>query len=134
MSNLRPDSSMADWLPAILKRDSESGVRLMHTAIFMARKDNVPGRAIALTLLLALRLGAQIVETPIAFDSAGKLQSLTPALVARFHLAPPVWPVTTDFVEARLYAMTGGETVLVTSQRTGTLTRYLLRAEERDAL
>src|SRR6476646_1084012 len=36
MSNLRPVSSIAAPEAAILKRDSESGVRLMQTAIFTA--------------------------------------------------------------------------------------------------
>src|SRR4051812_46023987 len=37
MSNLSPVSSIAAPDAAILKRDSESGVRLMHTAIFTGR-------------------------------------------------------------------------------------------------
>src|SRR4051812_28934301 len=134
MSNLRPVSSMPIAFASILNRDSESGVRLMQTAIFMAKQDSVLRTAFLLVCTVALRLGAQVVETPMPFDSAGKIRSVTPALAERFHLAPPTWPLSGDFVEARLFAVSGGGTVLVAQQRSGALLRYALRDEERDAL
>ena len=69
-------------------------------------------------------LRAQVVETPVPFDSAGKIRVLTPPLVSRFSLAPPPWPVTGDFTEARLYTSSGGGTVLVVVRRNGVVERY----------
>ena len=72
---------------------------------------------------------AQITETPIAFDSAGKVRTLTPALVQRFDLRPPAWPVSGDFREARLYAVSSGGRVLVVDRPTGAVERYPLSDE-----
>lgn len=69
---------------------------------------------------------AQQVETPVAFDSAGSIRAMTPGLVERFGLVPPVWPVTGDFVEARLHAVSTGGHVLVVQRRTGAIERYPL--------
>jgi hypothetical protein len=107
---------------------------LIHTAIFMVTKDSVLRSVLLLVCLLAPRLDAQVVETPIAFDSAGKIRSITPALVERFQLTAPVWPVTGEFVEARLFALSGGGSVIVAQQRSGALTRYPLTDDERGAL
>src|SRR5213078_1320578 len=102
MSNFSPVSSIAVAPPPILNRDSESGVRLMHTAIFMAKKDSLPRLVILLVLAVVTRASAQVVETPLAFDSASKVRSLTPTLVVRLGLKPPTWPVQAEFNEARL--------------------------------
>src|SRR5688500_11184016 len=126
MSNFNPVSSMPEALPATLKRDSESGVRLMQTAIFMATKDSVVRRAILVLLTVAQSAGAQVVETPIAFDSAANVRSVTPALAARLGLQLPAWPVSGDYVQARLYAVSTGGTVLVVERAGGTLERYPL--------
>jgi len=66
---------------------------------------NLLARATAALLALVLTaspLAAQVREQPVTFDTAGRVMTLTPPLVARLSLAPPVWPVTGDFVEARL--------------------------------
>src|SRR5688500_5595850 len=48
MSNLRPASSTTRPSPLIRKRDSMSGTRLMHTAIFTSRSECVePGHRLA---------------------------------------------------------------------------------------
>ena len=72
---------------------------------------------------------AQVTETPIAFDSAGKVRTLTPTLVQRFDLKPPAWPVFGDFREARLYAVSSGGRVLVVDRPTGAVERYPLSDE-----
>ena len=96
-------------------------------------------RRLAAVALLALAaaappaLGAQQVERPIAFDSAQRVTALTPMLVNRLKLAPPVWPVTGDFREARLYAAGDGQ-VIVVQQQDGTLARYPLDAAGATAL
>lgn len=72
---------------------------------------------------------AQVTETPIAFDSAGKVRTLTPSLVQRFDLKPPAWPVFGDFREARLYAVSSGGRVLVVDRPTGAVERYPLSDE-----
>ncbi len=69
---------------------------------------------------------AQVTETPIAFDTAGKVRTLTPALVQRFDLKPPSWPVFGDFREARLYTVSSGGRVLVVDRPTGAVERYPL--------
>jgi hypothetical protein len=130
MSNFNPASSMLDPLPAILKRDSESGVRLMQTAIFMATKDSLVRWAILVLASVARSAGAQVVETPVAFDSAANVRSVTPALAARLALQPPAWPVSGDYVQARLYAVSTGGTVLVVERPGGTLERYMLADAE----
>ena len=71
-------------------------------------------------------LDAQVIETPVPFDSAGKIRSITPALAARFALDAPVWPVQGDYSAARLYSTSTGETVLVVERRSGVIERYTL--------
>jgi len=90
--------------------------------------------AFLLLLVAALRLDAQVVERPVAFDSAGKVRSLTPSLVARFGLRPPAWPVSADFTQARLFAVSTGGSVLVAERRTGEMERYLLADDQVNAL
>src|SRR5688572_3640452 len=138
MSNLSPVSSIPEP-PATLNRDSESGVRLIQTAIFMAGKDShwwshtafrgfmrlINRSLILLSFLVSAPAAfAQVTETPIAFDTAGKVRTLTPALVQRFDLRPPAWPVSGDFREARLYAVSSGGRVLVVDRPTGAVERY----------
>jgi len=95
-------------------------------------------RAVALAfvacLIIAVNAHAQVTETQVAFDSASKVRSLTPALVTRYQLAAPSWPVTGDFVEARLYALSTGGRVLAVERRSGTIERYPLDAEAASAL
>lgn len=79
-----------------------------------------------LLLLTARSAFGQIIETPIAFDSAGKVRTLTPALIQRFGLKAPEWPVFGDFREARLYSVSSGGRVLVVDRPTGSVERYPL--------
>jgi hypothetical protein len=90
--------------------------------------------ALAAPLAAARPLAAQDVETPLAFDSAGRVMVLTPPLVARLQLAPPAWPVTGDFVEARLFARPAGLAVLAVSRPDGRVERWTLTADETSAL
>jgi hypothetical protein len=85
-------------------------------------------------LAIAARAGAQIVETPVPFDSGAKVRSVTPALVGRLALGPPVWPVAGDFVQARLYSVSGGGTVLAVERANGQIERYILAVDEVAAL
>jgi hypothetical protein len=77
---------------------------------------------------------AQVVETPVPFDSLGRVQTITPPLVARLGLEAPLWPVSGDFSEARLYAQGAGAYVLIVQRRSGALERYSLTEEQREAL
>lgn len=77
---------------------------------------------------------AQQVETPVAFDSAGRVRSVTPPLVERYGLGAPAWPVTGAFVEARLYAVNTGGHVLVVDRPNGAVERYPLADADVQAL
>src|SRR5688500_11831287 len=148
MSNFRPVASIPDPLAAILNRDSESGVRLIQTAIFMAGKSTHPiGNSRIRPMRLLLLLGAatlalanatpaaaQQIETPVAFDSAGKVRSLTPQLVSRYGLVAPAWPVQGTFVEARLFSVSGGAHVLTIERPGGAVERYSLAEAEVSAI
>ncbi|HET9452741.1 MAG TPA: hypothetical protein VFO66_00555 [Gemmatimonadaceae bacterium] len=80
----------------------------------------------ALGLASATPARAQQIETPVAFDSAGKVRSLTPQLVARYGLTAPAWPVEGTFVEARLFSISGGAHVLTVERPGGAMERYSL--------
>lgn len=98
-----------------------------------------PVRAFALAAaLLAAALApaalrAQVEERPVAFDSAQRLTAITPMLATRLKLAPPAWPVTGEFREAKLYAA-GDQRVVVVERPDGTLVRYPLDAAQWAAL
>ena len=92
---------------------------------------------LALVLVLATPpLAAQVRERPVAFDSAGRILSLTPPLVARLGLAAPVWPVSGDFLDARLYEI--GDSlrtyVIVVRRQREELERFPLDAAARERL
>ena len=91
-------------------------------------------RSFVFLIVVALGIGArpsaaQVVERPVAFDSAGRVMVLTPASVARMELLPPVWQVTGDFREARLYAVDAGY-VLTVTRPSGAVERYPLSADD----
>lgn len=90
--------------------------------------------AILLLLVAAVRTDAQVIETPVPFDSGARVRSLTPALVARFELRPPEWPVAGDFVAARLYSVSSGGTVLSVERASGQVERYALADDQISAL
>lgn len=87
-----------------------------------------------LVLAVATRLDAQVVERPMAFDSAGKIGSLTPSLVTRLGLSPPAWPVHGDFLQARVFSVSTGGSVLVAERAAGVLERHMLTDEQLQAL
>jgi hypothetical protein len=92
---------------------------------------------LVLAVILALPAGvaaAQITETPIPFDTAGKIRAIAPALADRLKLGPPAWPVTGQYVEARMLAV-GGESYVISVQRAdGRIDRYPMTAPEFRAL
>ena len=106
----------------------------MQTAIFMAEKDSVSriARLIALPVILVLgrTLGAQVIETPVPFDSAGSVRSVTPALAARLGLGPPAFPASGVYLQARVYRVSTGGHVLVVERADGTLERHALTEEQ----
>jgi hypothetical protein len=90
---------------------------------------------LAVALCLAGAIDAQIIETPIAFDSAQRVLAVTPAVAERFHLTTPTWPVTGEYREARLYSVDpGGGFVLVIHRPNGSFERHTLTTDARDAL
>jgi hypothetical protein len=82
--------------------------------------------AASFILLVASRVGAQVTETPVTFDSSGRVPAITAALAERLRLGPPAWPVTGQFERARLYRTSDGAYVLVVERRTKSLDRYAL--------
>jgi hypothetical protein len=122
----------------------------MQTAIFMAGKSTHPvgnhriRRPMRFLVRLAIAMialggsagsaAAQQIETPVPFDSAGRVRALTPELVVRYGLAAPVWPVAGAFVEGRMFALSAGGRVLVVSRPTGSVERYPLSDAEAGAI
>lgn len=84
--------------------------------------------------LAAAPLGAQVIETPASFDGTGRVRTITPALVARFQLAPPEWPVAGTFAESRVYVSSAGGAVIVVERGGGILERFALTEAEMTAL
>ena len=91
---------------------------------------------VVLAALLSTRaLSAQIVETPIPFDSARRVLAITPAVAQRFQLGAPAWTVLGEYREARLYSAEPGDGfVLVVHRPSGALERRPLTSAERVAL
>ena len=79
---------------------------------------------------------AQARERPVPFDSAGRIMLITPPLAARLGLSAPRWPVTGDYIDARLYGIdiAGAGFVLVVQRQREVLERYPLDVTQRRAL
>src|SRR4051812_20384178 len=89
-------------------------------------------RAAVVGVVLAARhLSAQVVETPVPFDTAGRVTAVTPALAERLHLGTPGWPVTGTYREVRLFAVQpAGGYVLVIQREGGALERTSIDATQ----
>jgi len=87
-----------------------------------------------LALAIATRAGAQVVERPEPFDSAGKLTVVTPSIAARLQLSPPAWRITGDYAGARLFALGDQGYVIVVERRDGTQERYAITRPDREYL
>ena len=88
-------------------------------------------------ILLALAappLAAQVTERPVAFDSIGRLPSITPRIAERLRLGPPAWPVLGSFVNAQLYTKSTGGYALVVARADGSFDRYDLTVEAAESL
>lgn len=88
----------------------------------------------ALLLTAAVAAGAQTTETPVAFDSASRILSVGRSLATRLNLSAPVWPVTGEFIEARLYQVSSGGYVMTVSRPNGSLERFALDDQQFTAL
>jgi hypothetical protein len=94
----------------------------------------IPFVLAALFTLPGATASAQITETPIPFDTAGKIRAIAPVLAERLKLGPPTWPVTGQYVEARMLAV-GSESYVISVQRPdGRIDRYPMTATEFRAL
>jgi hypothetical protein len=98
------------------------------------RRTGLAVLALVCSTLSAERAAAQVTETAIAFDSAGKVRSLTPAIAERLLLTPPAWPVSGEFVEARLFSISTGGFVLTVERQAGRIERYPLTPDHASAL
>lgn len=90
--------------------------------------------ALCLATAPAFSLGAQVVETPEAFDAAGRVMAITPRMAADLQLLPPAWRITGDYNDARLFRLGNEGYVLVVTRRNGTVERYSLTLEDREYL
>jgi hypothetical protein len=88
---------------------------------------------LALCTLAPRAAGAQVRERPIPFDSGGHILAITPPLAARLGLAPPAWPVSGDYVDARLYVVedSTSRAVLIVRRQRDVLERYSLAPTQR---
>jgi hypothetical protein len=83
----------------------------------------------------AAALRAQTIETPVPFDSAHRVMSVSPSVAERLRLAPPAWPVQGAYRETRLYSVSpAGGYMLVVARLSGALERIPLSSSERDVL
>jgi hypothetical protein len=82
----------------------------------------------------AADLRAQVLERPVAFDSAGQLVAITPYIADRAALRAPWWPVSGDFTEARLYTVNDSTYVLTVGRKSGVVERYTITSVDRDAI
>lgn len=90
---------------------------------------------VAVFLLVgATAVPAQVTEAAVAFDSTGKIRTMTPLLVGRMELAAPAWPVTGEFIEARLFQSSAGEYVLVVERAAGRFERIPMSVDHVTAL
>lgn len=87
-----------------------------------------------LALLVAAPAIAQVREIPVAFDAAGRVMVVTPAIADSIQLAPPAWPVTGSYTEARLHRQEGGGYVVVVTRPDGALERFSISLEQLDAI
>lgn len=90
--------------------------------------------ALVLYTLISAPAAAQSVESPVPFDSAGKVLTVTPALAQRLQLGLPGWPVTGEFERVRLFQSSTGDYVVVAERKNGVQERWPLTREEGDAL
>jgi hypothetical protein len=88
----------------------------------------------AVVLAVATVAEAQVVETPIPFDSAGRVQVVTPPLAARLKLEAPSWPVTGDYTEARLFSGSDATFVIAVQRRNGAIERFRITPDDRERL
>lgn len=87
-----------------------------------------------LLVVAAGRLRAQTSETPVPFDSAGRILSVSDRLATRLGIGAPAWPVTGAFVEARFYRVSDGSYVIVVQRGGGLNDRYALTSDQANAL
>ncbi|GAC1695126.1 MAG: hypothetical protein NVS9B3_13350 [Gemmatimonadaceae bacterium] len=92
------------------------------------------GSLLAAFALLPCALRAQgvgaAVETPMSFDSAGRVVAITPSVAARLQLVPPAWRITGDYEDARLYRSHDTSYVIVVTRGSGAVERYPLTAND----
>jgi hypothetical protein len=88
----------------------------------------------AFLLCFARGAEAQVIERPVPFDSAATVMIMNPMIAERAALGPPAWPVSGDFVEARLYTVTDSSYILTIRRSTGVVERYNLTAADREAI
>jgi hypothetical protein len=84
--------------------------------------------------LVAAPLAAQVTESPVSFDTLGRVPTITPSLAERLHLAPPAWPVLGSFVSARLFSKSTGGYSLAVTRPDSTVDRYDLSGDAAAAL
>ncbi len=82
-------------------------------------------------LLVGAPLGAQATEVPEPFDSAGRVEVVTPTIAARLQLLPPAWRITGDYEGARLFRLSDDAYVVVVTRRDGTVERYAITGADR---
>ena len=87
-----------------------------------------------LVLFASVPVAAQVTERPVAFDTVGRVPTITPPLAERLRLGPPLWPVLGSFVSAQLFTKSTGGYTLVVTRPDGAFDRYDLSGESAEAL
>ncbi len=100
--------------------------------------DRLRALLITATLVAVTTFGAEqsfaqsapVIETPVAFDSVGRIMTITPSVASRLRLSgAPGWPVEGSFREVRLFQSGGAAYVLAVSRQDGSVARYTLDSD-----
>jgi len=90
--------------------------------------------ALLAVFLVTRSIEAQVSETAVPFDSAGRVTAITPGMAAQLALGLPAWRITGNYRDARLYRASDGSYTIVVTRAAGAVERYPITAEERDIL
>src|SRR5688500_14745925 len=91
-------------------------------------------KLVCAVLLVAAPAVAQVREIPVAFDAAGRVMVVTRTIADSVKLAPPGWPVSGNFSEARLHRQEGAGYIVIVTRPDGAMERFSISLEQVEAI